>query len=123
MKFEPNQTSSTGAKRLIGVVVFVLFNIGYTPLYLLSILSIPLNMQSYDASGQGAPFKACHSDSACNGPNYFIVLVNILIVLFGFSLTAYLGAKAGKYKDFWRAFTLFVLADFLFCFLLLLTIF
>lgn len=109
MATKSRKTNNIHSRHLLGVVIFVLFNLGYVPLYFVGILGVPLNMHPYDASGQGS--------------NYFVVSINIIMVLLGFALAAYLGARVGVYRDFWRAFTLFILADFLFCFLILLTVF
>jgi len=102
-------------RKIIAMVIFLLFNAAYAEIYTIAGLGVLFNLQSYDSTGDGGPFRACSSDSiACSGPNYLMILLCALVLLIGYLLSAYLGVKIGTFQHKRRAFVIFSGASFLF---------
>lgn len=100
------------AKRLEGIILLVLIDVLYMPLYFFALMGISISTQSYDVSGfGGAPFRKCYpgeDSTGCAGPNYLVTAMWVLVILVGLSLTAYLAVKGGGYKKLWWAIAGFI---------------
>ena len=89
-------------------------NVIYGPFYLWGIFTMLMRMNGHDSTGHGGILKSCYTNGpGCVGPNYFMVALGFLVIIAGFFLAGYAGAKVGRYtgRDFDKKLLIFTVVS------------